>query len=419
HYMSPEQIRDRQVDGRADVYSLGAVVYRLLTGEPPFQHQSPLGVLHLHLNEPPPKLSATRPELAPLDSVLRRALAKRPADRFPTVTAFADELTASVASLDDAGADRRDTPRVASPTERTVDLARIGTRQEFEVFEQRLRVRRAMGAVVATAILVGGTAALAATVSTDRPGARREHEPNDDLGSATHAEVAAEVTAEVKPAPQSLADVDTFEFLRPDADADVMTVELSGADSVDFVLRVVDRRGRVLVQSDGGGAGDGERVIGVRVPADGAYVSVRGALVEEVSAPPAYTLRARFRRAFDGEEVEPNDSAPQVLVGGRVVGAIGHSGDVDRFQIPGGDEGGRYAVRLSAVSDLDLAFQVGDLAGTRLPLRNELGVGGGESADLVVTADQFVGVPFVEVTAVGDTSAAVSHLTYTLTIERR
>src|SRR5215208_1592124 len=81
-YIAPEQIEGAGVDGRSDVYSLGCVLYECLTGEPPFDRESELAVLYAHLNEPPPRPTASREKLPPgLDAVVSAALAKAPADR--------------------------------------------------------------------------------------------------------------------------------------------------------------------------------------------------------------------------------------------------------------------------------------------------------------------------------------------------
>jgi YVTN family beta-propeller protein len=85
NYVSPEQIRGEEVDGRADLYALGCVLYECLAGEPPFARESEVATLWAHVNEPPHALSAARPELGgEIDSVLARALAKTPAQRQAT-----------------------------------------------------------------------------------------------------------------------------------------------------------------------------------------------------------------------------------------------------------------------------------------------------------------------------------------------
>jgi serine/threonine-protein kinase len=82
-YVPPEQIEGCTIDGRADVYSLGCVLYECLAGERPFDRESELAVVFAHLNEPPPRLSDLRPELPDaFDGVFATALAKSPDDRY-------------------------------------------------------------------------------------------------------------------------------------------------------------------------------------------------------------------------------------------------------------------------------------------------------------------------------------------------
>jgi tRNA A-37 threonylcarbamoyl transferase component Bud32 len=84
-YIPPEQIEGGTIDGRADVYSLGCVLFECLAGAPPFDRESELSVVFAHLNEPPPPLSELRPELpGAFDAVFATALAKSPDDRYST-----------------------------------------------------------------------------------------------------------------------------------------------------------------------------------------------------------------------------------------------------------------------------------------------------------------------------------------------
>jgi tRNA A-37 threonylcarbamoyl transferase component Bud32 len=84
-YVSPEQIEGGSVDGRADVYSLGCVLFECLAGARPFDRESELSVVFAHLNEPPPLLTDLRPELPQaFDGVFQTALAKSRDDRYST-----------------------------------------------------------------------------------------------------------------------------------------------------------------------------------------------------------------------------------------------------------------------------------------------------------------------------------------------
>jgi WD40 repeat protein/tRNA A-37 threonylcarbamoyl transferase component Bud32 len=84
-YVAHEQIAGGEIDGRADVYSLGCVLYECLVGRPPFRRDADLAVVFAHLEEEPPAPSAERPELpVALDAVIGRAMAKDPQHRFPS-----------------------------------------------------------------------------------------------------------------------------------------------------------------------------------------------------------------------------------------------------------------------------------------------------------------------------------------------
>ncbi len=81
-YMSPEQVRGRNVDARSDIYSLGALMYHAVTGRPPFSGDSPIAIGFAHCSHEPRPPAELRPDLAPpLNAAILGALAKTPAER--------------------------------------------------------------------------------------------------------------------------------------------------------------------------------------------------------------------------------------------------------------------------------------------------------------------------------------------------
>src|SRR4051812_8511159 len=97
-YVPPEQVEGGTVDGRADVYSLGCVLFECLSGERPFDRESELSVLFAHLNDPAPQVTARRPELpAAFDTVFETALAKSPDERYATCDELAHAARAALA----------------------------------------------------------------------------------------------------------------------------------------------------------------------------------------------------------------------------------------------------------------------------------------------------------------------------------
>jgi eukaryotic-like serine/threonine-protein kinase len=103
-YIAPEQAQGQQVDEHTDVYSLGVVLYELLTSEVPFPGENFVAVAMRHINEPPPSIRDKRPDVPPrVESAVERAMAKRPEDRFATMTELCEELEACFAELQSAG----------------------------------------------------------------------------------------------------------------------------------------------------------------------------------------------------------------------------------------------------------------------------------------------------------------------------
>ncbi len=103
-YIAPEQARGQQVDPKTDIYSLGAVLYELLTGEVPFKGDNFVAVAMRHVNEPPPSVLDRRPDCPlRLDLAIQRAMAKDPEERFASMDEFCAELEACLAELDGRG----------------------------------------------------------------------------------------------------------------------------------------------------------------------------------------------------------------------------------------------------------------------------------------------------------------------------
>jgi serine/threonine-protein kinase len=189
-YMSPEHLRGEQTDARSDVYSLGCLLHAALTGTPPFRRATAAATILAHIEDAPPKASATPGVPAKFDPVLARALAKRPADRY----ASAGELGRAAVAAAAGRAPRRkppaviDPPRLAQTQPRLAQTEVARTRvlapapatestAHLSFHADRRRARMIAGSILV--LLVTAAAVLATTLLT-----RHHHAPSGPLTNA-------------------------------------------------------------------------------------------------------------------------------------------------------------------------------------------------------------------------------------------
>ena len=128
-YMSPEQVRDGNVDGRSDQYSLAMCVYAMLTGRPPYKGSSPIDVATRHLTDTPKPVRIYNPRTevnSAFEEALLRGTSRAPEDRYPTCTEFVDAMFEAL----DASEEEVDTSPFAAPEDGTVPL-RVTSNEAF------------------------------------------------------------------------------------------------------------------------------------------------------------------------------------------------------------------------------------------------------------------------------------------------
>ena len=170
NYIAPEQASGRPVDALTDVYSLGCVLFELLTGEVPFEGENFVSVALRHVNEPAPRVIDRRHDVPlRLSNAVERAMAKHPDDRFPSMHAFVAELEACFATLGhDADADATNILPASPipPPER-----RVAARARSPQPRRRRRLLRIASTVLALVVLaLVGLALLRAVTDGDVDG---------------------------------------------------------------------------------------------------------------------------------------------------------------------------------------------------------------------------------------------------------
>ncbi|MBI4854719.1 MAG: protein kinase [Acidobacteria bacterium] len=139
HYMAPEQLGDNeQIDLRADVYSLGVILFELLTGETLFTGSSSTAIAFKHISEKPREICSIRPDLSlELESVVQKALEKNPSSRYEDIASFLEDLTEAFLNLDSVDESISDSAnrRLKSNYQQTEDdsatLLRLYTKPEW------------------------------------------------------------------------------------------------------------------------------------------------------------------------------------------------------------------------------------------------------------------------------------------------
>jgi serine/threonine-protein kinase len=365
YYMAPEQVRGEPLDARADIYSVGASLYRVLTGVPPFDAPSPMSVLAKHLTDEvvPPRARVPERALPPeADRIVLRAMAKRPADRYGSAIEMREDLERALAETSGIAFVSSTSPPPAPPAlDAGIPLARTEAptvpiddadivdgmgdrlrRSDVDEYEWGIRRRRWTMRIVLPLLAAGaiaGGAALWARYGGERA-ATVEREPNNTPGYANLLPLGAPVRGTIgQLGADGHGDVDYFR-LPAGKGARAVDARLEGIPGVDLVLELYDAQGRRIAKSDERGRGWGEWLQPTLVGPAESYLAVREFWLQgekpTEDAPDPYTLTVRWGAPQTGWEVEPNDwpaAATQLAAPGRVRGYLGRADDQDWFAL--------------------------------------------------------------------------------------
>jgi len=152
-YAAPEVLAGRPSDGRADLYSLGCSLFRLLTGRAPYPGGTAAAVIEAHLRQPPPRVTDVVPGLPPaIDAVVARAMAKDPAQRYQSARELAASASAALGLKDHAA------PAISvNPREASRPMAELAA-QTSALGRKPLLIGAGVGALLLIAVVVGAVA---------------------------------------------------------------------------------------------------------------------------------------------------------------------------------------------------------------------------------------------------------------------
>ena len=194
-YLSPEQAQGGPVDARTDIYSLGAVLYEMLAGRPPFMGDTPVAVAYKQVNETPVVPSQFNPDVpARLDAVVMKALSKNPSNRYQTADEFSADLERVIKGQDVeatpllAGVAAAEATQVISRPQQTSVLPPV---EEPDGSGRKVWLGILIGILV-VAVLAGGGYLLVSSLTNDNEGSVLVVVPN--LVGMTREQAEADLT---------------------------------------------------------------------------------------------------------------------------------------------------------------------------------------------------------------------------------
>jgi len=375
YYMSPEQIQGQELDGRSDVYAMGAIMYECVVGKPPFEALNPVGVLSKHLSEQPLPPSARSPLSVPseADQIIMRCLEKDPERRYQTAEELRQDLIDYLATVG-AGDWRLSSvgrPPLGSGTRRVDGLDSI------------FKPKRKLWWLMALLLLAGGGLA-AWQIATRGPS---EREPNHLVKNATRLLENTEMQAYLgQRLSEDSGDVDLFEIQHVGPEPRVAEIEVSSIPNMDVTVEVLKAGSdEPMLVGEARGLGQGERL--PNVPLEPAKYLIRVSERSVAESLPTenvsdeYYVRWRLLDDDDLFEREMNDSLEQaepLPLGIERRAWIGWPGDVDTFCLA--DDAAAVVAQASALAEVDLILRVVDRRTDRSGKYDDKGVGRGETS---------------------------------------
>ncbi|HEY6881225.1 MAG TPA: serine/threonine-protein kinase, partial [Polyangiales bacterium] len=365
YYMAPEQIRGDAVDHRADIYALGGLMYKALTGEPPFLGDTPPMLVQAHLNERPLPLRRRAPTLGipeEAERIVGKTLEKDPALRPQSMAELREELLRYLRAQGVASGtfelDRESQPNAND------DL--FATRDDIDNFERKTRRGGFLGKLLALVALVGmgvGIYGVRRDLFALEGPKDKEDEPNDEPASANKLWPGIALKGKIgRRNSADEGDQDVYRIEREGALPQLAKLSVSGLPNMNIALDVVPKgSSQPLLSVNTGGVGEGEDIPNLTLTAPLYYVRVRE--VAMAGQPPTenvsdeYTLELALTSELPGFERELNDAfelATPLVPGEKLRGYIGWHKDKDVYCAAAGQAA--QTVTLAGVEGVDLVL---------------------------------------------------------------
>jgi serine/threonine-protein kinase len=379
YYMAPEHIRGEGMDHRLDIYALGAVMYKALTGVPPFWAPTPMGVLTKHLTEeavaPSTRMGNAEGVRGAVDEIVMRAMAKNPDDRFGSMDELRDALVSYLTSVGESvssnmvGISGPSTTGKVKTQARTADV--VATRGDVDKFERRLRRKSRMGYVFWFLVLagIGAGASWAYGDRSFRIDDGREKEPNNLISEATKLRAGAKMTGMLgKRIDRARGDMDIYALENPAGDRRFVRFDVTAVPNIDIAVDLVRAGAETpVLTANSGGVGGAEEVPNFPLRGTSHFLRVRE--VERLDHLPtenvsdAYEISWQFVEPEADHEREINNNielAESIHVGDTRRGYLGWRGDVDTFCVDSEETAREAELIVDGIPGVDISLRLFD-----------------------------------------------------------
>jgi serine/threonine-protein kinase len=375
YYMSPEQIHGQELDGRSDIYAIGAIMYECLVGKPPFEAPNPVGVLSKHLSEEPlpPSARSPLPVPAEADEIVLRCLEKDPDRRYQTAEELRQDL---IGYLSTVGPGDWRLGGVGQPSFGS------GARR-VDGIDSIFKPKQRLWWLILMFLLAGGGVA-AWQLATRGPS---ESEPNHTAKDATYLPESEAMEAYLgRRLSEDSGDVDLFEIEHLGNRRRAADLQVTSIPNMDVIVELfAPGQDEPLVVADSRALGQGERLPNVPLEPGKYLIRVRersaeGELPTE-NVSDAYYVRWQLLDDDGTFEHEFNDSlelAEPLELGIERRAWIGWPGDVDTFCLS--EDAERVVAQVSALAEVDLVLRLVDQRTDRSATYDEKGAGRGETS---------------------------------------